>query len=185
MANRLTGKTVALSRHPRSGTTQQTTAQQRAPPVSPLPKSVSCAPSNPHAPRLRFPCALPRPHFSIFVRRRDTLTRPSEPQSPLRQSFVVYLRRMAPKKTTLEELADMLAHVVKHMATKDDIADLRREMATKDDLAASETRLDRRIEKLDTKLTKFEEHQIDKRKQLEVRVSAIEKHLGLDKKSAA
>jgi hypothetical protein len=66
----------------------------------------------------------------------------------------------------------MLAFVVKRMATKDD-------------LAATETRLDRRIEKLDTKLTKFEEHEIDKRKQLEVRVTAIEKHLGLDKKIAA
>jgi dynactin complex subunit len=63
---------------------------------------------------------------------------------------------------------------------------------TKDDLAAVETRLDHRIDKLDakldrldTKLTKFEEHEIDKRKQLEVRVSAIEKHLGLDKKNSA
>jgi chaperonin cofactor prefoldin len=57
---------------------------------------------------------------------------------------------MAAKKTTLNELGDMLTHVVKHMATKDD-------------LAAVETRLDRRIDKLDskidrldTKLTKFE-----------------------------
>jgi prefoldin subunit 5 len=97
---------------------------------------------------------------------------------------------MAPKKTGLKEIGDMLAHVVKHMATKDD-------------LAAVETRLDRRIDKLDakidsvesnlawkinrldTKLTKFEEREIDKRLQLEVRVSAIEKHLGLDKKIAA
>jgi hypothetical protein len=99
---------------------------------------------------------------------------------PLRQSIVVvYFRRMAPKKTTLKEIGEMLSHVVKHMATKDD-------------LAAVETRLDHRIDKLDakldrldTKLTKFEEHEIDKRKQLEVRVSAIEKHLGLDKKIAA
>jgi hypothetical protein len=97
---------------------------------------------------------------------------------------------MAPKKTSLKEIGDMLAHVVKHMATKDD-------------LAAVKTRLDRRIDKLDanidsvefnlagkiyrldTKLTKLEEREIDKRLQLEVRVSAIEKHLGLDKKIAA
>jgi len=32
------------------------------------------------------------------------------------------------KKTTLNELGDMLAHVVKHMATKDDIAALRSEL---------------------------------------------------------
>jgi hypothetical protein len=92
---------------------------------------------------------------------------------------MVYFSRMAPKKITLKELGEMLAHVVKHMATKDD-------------LAAVETRLDRRIDKLDakldrldTKLTKFDEREIDKRLQLEVRVSAIEKHLGLDKKIAA
>jgi prefoldin subunit 5 len=86
---------------------------------------------------------------------------------------------MAAKKTTLKELGEMLAHIVKHMATKDD-------------LAAAESRLDGRIDKLDakidridTKLTKFEEHEIDKRKQLEVRVTTIGKHLGLDKKIAA
>jgi hypothetical protein len=41
------------------------------------------------------------------------------------------------------------------------------------------------MDRLDTKLTKFEESKIDERKQLEVRVSAIEKHFGLDKKIAA
>lgn len=86
-----------------------------------------------------------------------------------RPTAVVYFPRMAAKKTTLNELGEMLAFVVKRMATKDDIADLRREMATKDD-----------ITRLDTKLTKFEEHEIDKRLRLEVRASAIEKHLGLD-----
>jgi hypothetical protein len=97
---------------------------------------------------------------------------------------------MAAKKTTLNELGDMLTHVVKHMATKDD-------------LAAVESRLDRRIDKLDakidgvefklaakidrldTRLTKFEENEIDKRLQLEVRVSHIEKRLGIDKKISA
>jgi transcriptional regulator with XRE-family HTH domain len=58
---------------------------------------------------------------------------------------------MAPKKASLKEITEILAHVVKHMATKDDIADLRREMATKDN-----------INRLDTKLTKFEESEIDK-----------------------
>jgi hypothetical protein len=43
-----------------------------------------------------------------------------------------YNSRMA-KKTTLNEIGDMLAHVVKHMATKDDIADLKIEL--KDDIA--------------------------------------------------
>jgi hypothetical protein len=75
------------------------------------------------------------------------------------------------KKTTLKELGEMLGHVVKYMATKDDIADLRREMATKDD-----------INRLDTKMTKFEEREIDHALE---RIAAIEKHLGLDKKIAA
>jgi hypothetical protein len=60
----------------------------------------------------------------------------------------VYSPNMAPKKTTLKEIGQILAYVVKHMATKDDIAGLRREMATKDD-----------ITRLDNKLTKFEEHE--------------------------
>jgi hypothetical protein len=71
-------------------------------------------------------------------------------------------------------VADDITDIKSKMATKDDIADLRREMATKDD-----------VNRLDTKLTKFEEREIDKRLQLEVRVSAVEKHLGLDKKIAA
>jgi hypothetical protein len=93
---------------------------------------------------------------------------------PNSRSLQTHHLKIMTKKTTLKELGDMLGFVVKHMATKDDIADIRREMATKDD-----------IKRLDTKLGKFEEREIDKRLQLEVRVSAIEKHLGLDKKIAA
>jgi hypothetical protein len=40
------------------------------------------------------------------------------------------------KKITLQEIGDMLAHVVKHMATKEDLAELRKEMATKEQLGA-------------------------------------------------
>ena len=46
-------------------------------------------------------------------------------------------------------------------------------------------KVDAKIDRLDVKLTKFEESEIDKRKQLEVRATAVEKHLGLDKKIAA
>jgi hypothetical protein len=42
-----------------------------------------------------------------------------------------------------------------------------------------------KINRLDTRLTKFEEDEIDKRLQLEVRVSHIEKHLGIEKKISA
>jgi flagellar capping protein FliD len=120
-----------------------------------------------------------------------SLTDGSETGARSRRSIaMLYFPHMAAKKMTLNELGDMLAHVVKYMATKDD-------------LAALETRLDRRIDKLDTKidsvesnlaakinrldtkLTKFEENEIDKRLQLEVRVASIEKHLGSNKKIAA
>ena len=50
---------------------------------------------------------------------------------------------------------------------------------------SAESNLAGKINLLDSKLGKFEEREIDKRLQLEVRVSAIEKHLGLDKKIAA
>jgi hypothetical protein len=86
---------------------------------------------------------------------------------------------MAPKKTTLKEFGEMLGFVVKHMATKDDLAAIEKRVDSRID------KLDAKLDRLDTKLTKFEEREIDKRLQLEVRVTAIEKHLGLDKKIAA
>jgi hypothetical protein len=104
---------------------------------------------------------------------------------------------MAAKKTTLESLAKLIfessASADKKLtALAEDISDIKATMATKDDLAALEIRLDGRIDKLDaninridTKLTKFEENEIDKRLQLEVRVTTIEKHLGLDRQIAA
>jgi hypothetical protein len=81
----------------------------------------------------------------------------------------------AAKETTLREVGEMLTHVVEHMATKEDVARLDRRIDG----------LDAKIDRIDVKLTKFEENEIDKRLQLEVRVSAIEKHLGIDKKIAA
>jgi hypothetical protein len=81
----------------------------------------------------------------------------------------------AGKETTLTEVGEMLAHVVEHMATKEDIGRLDRRI---DALVA-------KIDRIDVKMTKFEEREIDRRLQLEVRVSAIEKHVGIDKKIAA
>jgi hypothetical protein len=91
------------------------------------------------------------------------------------QTSVIYFLHMGAKETTLKEIGEMLEHVVKHMASKDDIARL--------DIRID--KLDAKIDRLDTKLTKFEEREIDKRKQLEVRVATIEKHLSLDKEIAA
>jgi hypothetical protein len=106
------------------------------------------------------------------------MIRGSKPASMHRQHGVVYCLHM--DKNT-RDLLEAVNFIKDHMATKDDIADIKSTMATKDEI----TRLDAKIDRLDTKLTKFEESEIDKRKQLEVRVTTIEKHLGLDKKIAA
>jgi len=45
------------------------------------------------------------------------------------------------KKTTLNEMGELLEHVVKHMATNEDIAEVRRDMATKDQLLALQTQV--------------------------------------------
>ena len=95
---------------------------------------------------------------------------------------------MAKKKTEIQELSEFISD---HMATKDDIADLRKDMATRDDLA----RLDTKIGKLDLsihrELEAIKEHlknvagfgkEIDHALE---RIAAIEKHLGISKKIAA
>ncbi len=86
---------------------------------------------------------------------------------------------MAAKKTTPKEIGETLGYIVEHMATKEDLTALEARLDKRID------KLDAKIDRLDVKLTKFEEKEIDKRLQLEVRVTAIEKHLGLDKKIAA
>ena len=45
------------------------------------------------------------------------------------------------KDITLKEVGEMLEHVVKHMATKDDIAEIRNDMARKDQLVTLHTQL--------------------------------------------
>ena len=45
------------------------------------------------------------------------------------------------KKMTLKELGQMLVHVIKHMATKEDIAEVRRDMATRDQVVVLHTQV--------------------------------------------
>ena len=92
----------------------------------------------------------------------------------------------AAKETTLKEIGEMLTHVVEHMATREDVARLDTRLDKVDArIDNAESNLVGKIDRLGTKLTKFEENEIDKRLQLEVRVAAIEKLLGIDKKIAA
>jgi uncharacterized coiled-coil protein SlyX len=114
--------------------------------------------------------------------------------------------RTAAKETTLKEVGEMLAHVVRHMATKEDVAklvtridDFRAEMidqfehadkqirATHDrlrDMSAEITVIHRRVERLEElgASTAGFAKEID---HLLTRVAEIEKHLGIDKKIAA
>jgi hypothetical protein len=105
----------------------------------------------------------------------QTMRRSNRPCSRTLQAH--HLKSMT-KKTTLNELGEMLEFVVKRMATKDDIADVKSTLADHTKILNDHTR-DLAIIKKD--LTS----NLDKRLQLEVRVSHIEKHLGLDKKIAA
>jgi hypothetical protein len=64
------------------------------------------------------------------------------------------------KKITLKEIGDMLTHIVRHMATKDDIADLKIEL--KGDIArvqeqVSSIEAELRYGRYETRLGKLEE----------------------------
>jgi hypothetical protein len=85
---------------------------------------------------------------SVFA--NQTLTTPASRALFILKRSIVYFPYMAAKKTTLNELGDMLTHVVKHMATKDDLADLRNEMH--DGFASINRRLDQIIQ------TQLDEH---------------------------
>ena len=67
------------------------------------------------------------------------------------------------KETTLNEIGEMLAHVVKHMATKDDIAEVRRELKgdivrVSEQVASIETQLrDMQHVKLHSRVADLEE----------------------------
>jgi hypothetical protein len=75
-------------------------------------------------------------------------------------------------------VSEDITDIKSKMATKDDIADLKSTLADHSKILNDHTR-DLAIIKKDLTTN------LDKRLQLEVRVSAIEKHLGLDKKIAA
>src|ERR1700730_4703902 len=102
------------------------------------------------------------------------------------------------KLTTLEELGEMLAHVVDHMATKSDvgnlgeeIAGIRTAMATKDDLRQELNPVRAELKSIRRDLDGLQdtvENIIGFGKEIDHaldRIGAIERHLGIDKKIAA
>jgi hypothetical protein len=68
-----------------------------------------------------------------------------------------------------EEISDLRAEV------KNDLSELEERLNGRAD------RLDAKIDKVDAKLGAFENNEIDKRLQLEVRVTRAEKHIGFSK----
>ena len=109
------------------------------------------------------------------------------------------------KEITLKELSDMLTHVVDHMATKEDVAELREDvteiravMVTKTDhqafrqeyhdqfyrIATELMGINRRLDKLDEQVAGLKgfAREID---DIRARVKDIEKHLGINKQIIA
>jgi outer membrane protein TolC len=80
------------------------------------------------------------------------------------------------KEVTNNEIGEMLTHVVKHMATKEDVERLDLKIdGVESKIASVESNLSNKIRALDSRLGAFENHEVDKRLQLEVRVHKIEK----------
>lgn len=84
------------------------------------------------------------------------------------------------KETEFDKLASLI---------KSESEDIREHMATKEELAKLSTKVDglegrfdileRKVDKLDSKLGAFENNEVDKRKQLEVKVTRLEKKVGV------
>jgi len=107
---------------------------------------------------------------------------------------------MAAKETTLNELGEMLAHVVEHIATKDEVRTIVRDeisvakLATKADIAALAEQvagIERDLKTIRRDLDELME-KVDNiagyRKEIDhafERIAAIEKHLGIGRKIAA
>ena len=105
---------------------------------------------------------------------------------------------MEKKETTLKEVGEILAHVVEHMATKDDIAQIRAEMATKADLAKFRAETTNSFREIRSELADIRRELDDLRSRVaniagygrEIdhaleRIAAIERHLGIGRKAAA
>lgn len=88
------------------------------------------------------------------------------------------------KREDLKQIGEVVDNAVeKHLVSvHEEISDLRSDVATKDELAklASQIEsLDAKIDRVESKLGAFENVEVDKRKQLEVKVTRLEKRVGV------
>ena len=86
------------------------------------------------------------------------------------------------KEPLLAELGDMLTHVVAHMATKEDFAELRTELKTdladlKNELTETRTELRGKLDGINRRLDTDAVQRTDQN--VPGRIEAIKKHLGL------
>ena len=89
------------------------------------------------------------------------------------------------RKTTLEELGQMLSHVVEHMATKEDLTAFRMETAENfRDVRAEVADVRQSVEELRSRAEDTEGYSKEIDHLLE-RVRTIEKHLGIEPQLAA
>ena len=99
---------------------------------------------------------------------------------------------MEGKETTLKELGEMLAHVVKHMATKDELKEFRDEFKEFREETAENFRalraevadIRRDLEEMKSRVANITGYGKEIDHALE-RIVAIEKHLGIEKRIAA
>ena len=92
---------------------------------------------------------------------------------------------MGEKETTLNQLGEMLAHVVEHMATKDELKEFREDAAESfRALRAEVADVRRNVEELKSRADNSAGYSKEIDHALE-RIAAIEKHLGIEKKIAA
>lgn len=79
------------------------------------------------------------------------------------------------KKTTLNELGSMMEHVVKHMATKEDIAEVRRDLGTEITAVRTEMATKEQVFALQTQVNSIENDiRGMKQSKLEFRVADLE-----------
>ena len=92
---------------------------------------------------------------------------------------------MGEKETTLKEVGEMLAYVVEHMATKDELKEFREEAAENfRALRAEVADVRRDVEELKSRADNSAGYSKEIDHAL-ARIAAIEKHLGIEKKIAA
>ena len=92
---------------------------------------------------------------------------------------------MEAKETTLKEVGEMLAHVVEHMATKEELRAFREETAENfRALRAEVADIRRDVEELKSRADNSAGYSKEIDHAL-ARIAAIEKHLGIEKKIAA